>query len=203
MNRNLIEINQYFSYFPSSENPLSAEVFFIEGINYNYIFDVGANEESLQAILSEEKRIIILSHFHQDHGTNIRKIEFEKLYVDKKSRDYYDMGEVVEERLQVEDGVKLEIIPVKTSHSKTGLLLNINEEYLLTGDALYMSSVNGRRCYNAQLLKETITCLRNTKTKKIILSHDRQLVYSYEETLQKLEEIYAKREKNNPYIYLD
>ena len=203
MTGNLIKINKDLSYFPSSENPLSAEVFFIEGSSCTYIYDVGASEESLQAILSEEKRIVILSHFHQDHGTNVRNINFEKLYVDKKTRDYYDMGEIVEERFCVEDGVKLEIIPIKTSHSRTGLLLNVNEEYLLTGDALYMSSVNGQNCYNAQLLKETINCLKEIKTKNVILSHDRQLVYPYEDILRKLDEISAKREKNNPYIYLD
>lgn len=195
-------LSSYLSYLPSSDNPLSAEVFFIKGNESTYIYDVGANDESLRQINQIKNKKIILSHFHQDHTANIHHIAWEKLYVDKKTCNYMGKGDMVNEKIEISDGVTLEIIPTVTSHSKIALLLNVNYEYLLTGDALYSIMVDGKEAYNVQLLKETIATLKVIKTKKVVLSHDSQLIYPVEEILAELEGYYSKREKDNPFIFI-
>ena len=43
-------IGEKIKYLPSSEYPLSADVYFIEGDKYCYIYDVGNNDDSLNQI---------------------------------------------------------------------------------------------------------------------------------------------------------
>ena len=66
--------------------PLSADVFIVEGQNNIYMYDTGNGDESLneiKSILNEysDKPVkIIISHFHPDHMGNIDKIEKDKIY---------------------------------------------------------------------------------------------------------------------------
>ena len=61
-------IGKRIKHVPSTNDPLSADVYLIEGDKYCYIYDVGNNENSLHYInqLGKEK-VVILSHFHKDH----------------------------------------------------------------------------------------------------------------------------------------
>ena len=51
-------------YLPATDNPLSADVYCIDGDKYCYIYDVGNNDTSLQYINQINKEnIVILSHY--------------------------------------------------------------------------------------------------------------------------------------------
>ncbi|MBQ7359421.1 MAG: hypothetical protein IJW63_04930 [Lachnospiraceae bacterium] len=190
-------------YVPGGSAPLSSEVFFIQGKEKLYVYDVGANEESLLALKRLNPETCILSHFHKDHTTNLGKVDFQELYVDKKSSEHFPMGTTLEQQKGVEDGVRLDIIPVATCHSKAALLVNIDQQFLLVGDALYAIMKFGRPLFNTGQLKEVIDALERIQTQYVVLSHDTRLVYTKEEALKDLRETYARRTKDSPYIYLD
>ena len=63
---NMIEkINEYISYIPAAEVPISSDVGIIYGKNSTYLFDVGSTEECLNFLYSlKGKMQIVISHFH-------------------------------------------------------------------------------------------------------------------------------------------
>ena len=89
----LIEITKNISYLPASEDPLSSDVVFITKENKTYIFDVGANDEAAELIngITSEK-IIVISHFHQDHAANVGRIKFDGLYASKETIKHTHTG---------------------------------------------------------------------------------------------------------------
>ena len=78
----------------------------------------------------------------------------------------------------------------------------VNETYLFLGDALYSKTKDGKCAYNAQLLKEEIELLKKLSAKYIVSSHAIPPVKEKSIELSRLEEIYAKRKKEDAYIYL-
>ena len=81
-------IGEKIKYLPSSEYPLSADVYFIEGDKYCYIYDVGNNDDSLNQINQIKKeKIIVLSHYHQDHIGNIENIDYYHTMLDEIDND--------------------------------------------------------------------------------------------------------------------
>ncbi len=209
-----VTITKEISYIKSSTEPLSAEVGIIEGKEYIYLFDVGNNKEVSEYLETlPKKKKIILSHFHPDHIGNIGKLSFETLYIGANTEKYLqqyisndmmekmaESTEVILERILVEDGVKLEIYPIPNSHAKGSLALVVNESYVFLGDALYSKTKNGKYVYNAQLLKEEIELLKKLSAKFIISSHAISPIREKNIELSKLEEIYAKRQKDDAYI---
>ena len=104
-------IAEKIEYLPATDNPLSADVYFIEGNKRCYIFDVGNNDNSLHHInqINREKTVI-LSHYHKDHIGNIEHINYHDLYVGKKTYETIGKGKIVEDAITINDGVKIEII---------------------------------------------------------------------------------------------
>lgn len=162
----------------------------------NILFEkvyVGANTEKY------------LQNYISNYGTEsvteftgvLQNILGELLIEVKKSR--YD---IVLEPICIEDGVKLEIYPMPNSHAKGSLALLVNESYLFLGDALYSKTKGNKYVYNAQLLKEEIELLKQLPAKFIISSHATPPVREKSIELSRLEEIYAKRKKEDAYIYL-
>lgn len=70
-------IAEKIKYLPATNNPLSADIYFIEGDKYCYIYDVGNDDNSLYHINQVNKeKAIILSHYHKDHIGNIERINY-------------------------------------------------------------------------------------------------------------------------------
>lgn len=115
----------------------------------------------------------------------------------KKSR-----YEIVLEPIYMEDGVKLEIYPMPNSHAKGSLALMVNDRYLFMGDAFYSKVKDGNYVYNAQLLKEEIELLKRLPAEFVISSHAIPPIREKKAELSILEEIYAKRQKEEAYIYI-
>ena len=102
--------------------------------------------------------------------------------------------------VKIQDGVAIEIHHVPNSHAKGSLLLQVNEEYIFIGDSLYSKVEDDYYVYNAQLLKEEIELLKNLPGTKIFSSHEERPVKAKAGVIRFLEQIYAKREKNDAYI---
>jgi glyoxylase-like metal-dependent hydrolase (beta-lactamase superfamily II) len=85
-----IFITEQISYIKASNNPLSADVIFIEGQEYLYVFDVGNNGQVADYInsLSKKKRVV-LSHFHTDHMGNIGRVVWETVFFGANTEKYF------------------------------------------------------------------------------------------------------------------
>lgn len=207
-----IKITEQISYIKASDNPLSADVILVDGQEYLYVFDVGNNEqiaEYLNAI--PKKKRVILSHFHTDHMGNIGRVNWESVYFGASTEKYFQhyildyaaqlpCYVTVFDTVKIQDGVAIEIHHVPNSHAKGSLLLQVNEEFVFVGDSLYSKVEGDCYVYNAQLLKEEIELLKRLPGTKIFSSHEERPVKSKAGVVRFLEQIYAKREKNDAYI---
>lgn len=233
-----VEISEKIEYITSGENPLSSDVVFIKGDKAIWIFDVGANDEAFNAIAEiisdadREKDVnIVISHFHRDHMGNLERIakiptvgNCVNLYVSKYTYKHCNIGTVVEEDIIINDGVKIHIFPMPSSHSKGCLCLEADDEAVFIGDAIYpayksiededsgkMSACYDKfenrgeyrkqhKVYNVQHLKQQIDILKSLEAKKIYLAHEKKPLVRREIIVVFLERIYKKREQGNPFI---
>ena len=102
--------------------------------------------------------------------------------------------------VKIQDDVAIEIHHVPNSHAKGSLLLQVNEEFIFVGDSLYSKAEGDCYVYNAQLLKEEIELLKRLPGTNIFSSHEERPVKAKAGVIRFLEQIYAKREKNDAYI---
>lgn len=200
----MIRITDRISYWKATENPLSANVGVMQGESGVWLFDVG-NDEKIAAEIEAlpGKKHIVLSHFHPDHAGNLSKIHYDQLYQGAHTDKYTKAGGTfVVHDLMIEDGVRLHLFPLPSSHAKGSVGLEVNEEYAFLGDGTYSTVKGGKTVYNAGLLLEEIKVLRSLKAKYFLLSHDGNFVHDREEVLRQLEEIYRRRDPKSPYIFL-
>ena len=106
------------------------------------------------------------------------------------------------EPVKIQDGVSIEIYHMPNSHAKGGLLLQVNEDYIFVGDSLYPKADGDNHVYNAQLLKEEIELLKRLPGTKVFSSHEARPVKIKAGVIRFLEQIYAKRNKNDAYILI-
>lgn len=194
----IIKINSYLYKFNHIDNPLTADVFVIISANGRYAFDVGNNDGFVLELNKLNLKGIIISHFHQDHIGNINKVKSDNLYLSEQTYKYVHRGEIVNQRTNLEDGF-LEIIPLTSSHSNGSLAVNVNHEYCLVGDAFYSQLKSGGNVYNSQKLKQLIDELTQIDTKYFYSSHQDSPILK-EKAIAELKLIYAKRDKNDPFI---
>ena len=222
----LQKINDYISYIPSCEVPISGEVGVIYGKKTTYLFDVGSNGECLEFLYSlKGKMQIIISHFHGDHTWWLTKhragekgmlpgdtlsltyepVKYEKIYIGKSTEKYLPDGQIVTEPLVIEDEtpsgqpLRLEIIPMPSSHTKGSLALVVNNEYVFMGDATYCKYIaeseksDGHAEYNVQKLKEQIDVLKSIRAEKCLVSHEKRFERPLKVVIRQLESVYERR----------
>lgn len=185
-----------------SREPLSCHCFIIEGKDNTWIFDVGASEKAFNEIKNIENKIIVLSHFHQDHIENINKLDCNNIFQGEFTFKHTGKGNIVTEEKIIDDGVEFRIFPLPNTHAKGSVGLE-SGDYAFLGDAIYPSHINGHHAYNATLLKAEIDTLKSCKAKYFILSHNEEFIYTKEDMLARLESVYLKRNPKEPYINLD
>ena len=200
MPKKVTDVDGIIKRIEMSENPLSADVFFIQGSEYTYIVDVGSNDASYEAIKAIPKKKVIITHFHADHAENLRRLNVpdEDLYVGDYTAKYYGGGTVIKEPMHLTDGVVIDILPLPSSHAKGSLTAIVNEDTILLGDGCYSNN----KGYNVSLLHDLIKVLKAAEFKKAVKSHEPD-TYTKEELINELETIYSFKEKRNPYISLD
>ena len=160
-------IGNYIKCIPASDEPLSADVYLIEGEQYCYIFDVGNCRESLQIIREVQKeKIIILSHHHKDHTGNIDQLDYKKLYVGDVTAETIGTGIVVREPVFIRDGIDFEIIPCVSPHTGGSLIVNVNYEYTLIADLFF-----SRPPIDTKAARNMIQTLETVDTGFFVVSH--------------------------------
>ncbi|MDE7281278.1 MAG: MBL fold metallo-hydrolase [Ruminiclostridium sp.] len=171
-----------------------------------WIFDVGSNDKALELVSGiEGERRIVLSHFHADHTANLQRLslgENDKIYggsfTRKKFADKADIA-VVDKDLYFDEGIHL--FPIPSAHAKGCVGLE-TDGFAFVGDSTYCDVREGKAVYNAGQLQGLIKALKGLKAEKLLLSHEEPLECDRETEIARLEEIYALRNKNEPYIYL-
>lgn len=160
-------IAERIKYLPATNDPLSADVYFIEGDTRCYIFDVGNNERSLHAINQVNKeKTIILSHYHRDHVGNIEHLNYRKLYVGKKTYETIGKGEIIDDAFTINDGVKIDVIPCVSPHTEGSLIINVDNKYTFIAD-LYFT----RPPFDRSKAMKMIEMLKKVNTKYFVISH--------------------------------
>ena len=231
------KINEYISYIPATEIPISSDVGIIYGKNCTYVFDVGSIPESLDFLHSLNGNVkIVISHFHADHtwwltrhkpgeegmlpgdtlSLTYEPVKYEKLYIGKGTERYLPDGEIIREPYIIWDEItdregkplKLEILPMPSSHSKGSLALVVNDEYIFMGDSTYCRYIPKREGvedhieYNVQKLKEQIELLKSIKAEKCLISHEKRIMRPKKVVIRQLESIYAGRQPGENVIRL-
>lgn len=198
----IFKIANRLSYIKATENPLSADVGIFEGDEFCWIFDVGA-DESVPTSLSEieKPKNAVISHFHPDHMGNLEHVGFREVFLGANTFKYAKRGTVVNEDIFIDDGEKIHVFPLPSSHAKGSLGMEIGE-FAFLGDATYATMKQGRVCYNASVLKEEIAVLKNLSAKFFLISHDEKFIRPKEEVIGELEEIYSKRGPKESFIWI-
>ena len=197
-------IDENIGYIKASSDPLSADVGIVRGKRFTWIFDVGADDEVCDYINGiEGPKAVVISHFHQDHMTNLSRIKYDELYVGDFTFTKTKSGTVVKDELVIDDGIKVHLKAIPSSHAKGSLIMEINEEYVFLGDSVYCTSKNGTAVYNATLLNMEIRALKEIKAELFLLSHANIFVKRKETLIRGLEYIYNRRKNNDPYITVE
>ncbi len=198
------KINEKIEYLPASEEPLSADVILVHGDSADWIFDVGACDEAFELIQGlRGKRNVVLSHFHADHSSNLRRICYDKLYCgDFAAKKYVDATGVTS-NFEFDDGVKITLFPIPSTHAKGSVGMLVDGTYAFLGDATYCSVINDKPCYNAGLLQALIKTLEKLETKYFCLSHETDFIKEKDEVLSELKSIYKTRDPHETYIYIE
>lgn len=198
-----ITVSKRISYLDCKNSPLSSNVGIVRGDSRIWLYDVGNGKDYADYISALSLPVsAVLSHFHPDHTANINDITVCELYVSKNTVNHVNKGTVISAPVSYDDGVHIEILPIPSFHAKGSLALSVDKQYLFTGDALYMSSVKGAPCYNAGILREQISFLKNYPDRFILQSHKTPFVEDKSTVIDNLTDILKKEEKGNPYIFL-
>ena len=163
-------ISRKIKYLPATNDPLSADVYCIEGDKYCYVYDVGNDDRSLQYInqIGKEK-VVVLSHHHKDHTGNIVGLHYRDLYVGKKTYEVIGKGIIVEDMLAINDGVRIDVLHCTSPHTDGSLIVTIDNEYTLIAD-LYFT----RPPFDKDKAMKMIESLRDIDTKYFVISHQEE-----------------------------
>ena len=160
-------IGKRIKYLPAENDPLSADVYYIEGDKYCYVYDVGNDDRSLRYInqIGKEK-VVILSHHHKDHTGNIAGLHYRDLYVGKKTHESIGKGIIIEDKLTINDGARIDVIHCTSPHTDGSLIITVDNEYTLVAD-LYFT----RPPFDKEKAMKMIESLRDIDTKYFVISH--------------------------------
>lgn len=193
-------ITDRIAYLPASETPLSADVGIIQCDDEVWIFDVGSSDEAAAvANALEAPKNIVLSHFHPDHTGNIGRIAYDELYAGVFTCRRLGMGTEVTDHLYFRNGIHL--FPLPSSHAKGCVALEYGG-YAFLGDATYSTIKENRVAYNAGVLKEMIAALKALRADWFLLSHSEPFAKPKAEVVAQLEEVYALRDRQEPYVFV-
>ena len=123
---------------PAGEEPLSADVFIIQGDERCYVFDVGSNDEALAAIAALTGPVtVILSHFHADHTANMARLAPAETLAGARTCKYVPGATRVDAPLTIRDGVEIIVQPCVSPHAPGCLIATVDGAYTLVGDLAY------------------------------------------------------------------
>lgn len=152
---------------PAGEEPLSADVFIIEGDARYYVFDVGTNDEAFAAISALDKPVwVILSHFHRDHIGNMTRLSPEKVLAGARTCKYVPGATLVDAPLTIRDGVEITVQPCVSPHAPGCLIATVDGDVTLIGDLHYARPGVGQG-----EVKGMLNVLKTVRTRYFVPSH--------------------------------
>lgn len=197
-------LSKQISYLPATSQPLSADVGIIHGDRFDWIFDVGSNDKAVETIQKvDREKNIILSHFHEDHIGNLERVCYCNIYCGNYTKVKLKKGTEVKSSITYDDGVKLTLFPIPSTHSKGAIGLEVNDKYAFLGDAVYGTRKNGKVAYNVNMLKETIETLEKLKAQLFLISHDAVFVQPKAKIITKLMRLYTMHKPGEAYLFLE
>ena len=128
MSYEIRKINDYISYIPAEETPLSSQIGIVYGEKATYLFDVGSSLGCLEFLHGlNEPFDIVCSHFHGDHiwwltdhkkgdegvreddniSINYEKPHYRNLYVSNETKKHTLSGTVVEQPIVIYDKISV------------------------------------------------------------------------------------------------
>ena len=151
---------------PPQQEPLSSDVFIMEGDERFYVFDAGSSDAAFEAVQGLKKPVtFILSHFHRDHTANLSRLEGAVLGGARTCK-YLGRGTRVDAPLTIRDGVFLLVQPCVSPHAPGCLILTVDDTYTLLGDLTYAQPGAG-----AGERVGMLRTLRAVKTQWFVESH--------------------------------
>lgn len=129
---------------PPCDEPLSSDVFIMEGEQRFYLYDAGCSDEAWHAVSVLGKPVTaVLSHFHRDHTGNLSRLDCDILGGARTCKTL-GRGQLVNELMHIVDGIDLRIQPCISPHAPGCLILTVNDTYTLIGDLAYAQPGKGQ-----------------------------------------------------------
>ena len=152
-------------------------------------------------MIFEKPKNAVISHFHPDHIGNLEHVDLNEIYLGANTFKYAKRGKVIDKDVFIDDGIKIHLFPIPSSHAKGSLGMEIGD-YAFLGDATYSTMKQGKACYNSSVLKEEISVLKNLSAKFFLISHDEEFIKPKEKIVAELEEIYSRRDPKESFIWI-
>lgn len=163
----MIHLTQNIHQIPAAEEPLSADVFIVEGDTRYYVFDVGCNDEAFETLSALDKPVtVILSHFHRDHTGNMARLVPETVLAGARTCKYVDNATLVDSPLIIRDGVEIVVQPCVSPHAPGCLIATVDGEYTFIGDLYYARPGTGQG-----EAKGMLNVLKTLNTRYFVVSH--------------------------------
>ena len=163
----MIQLAKKVCQIPAAKDPLSADVFIIEGDTRYYVFDVGCNDEAFEVLSTLDKPMtVILSHFHRDHIGNMARLAPDKVLAGARTCKYVDNATLVETPLIIRDGVEIVVQPCVSPHAPGCLIATVDGEYTFFGDLYYARPGTGQG-----EAKGMLNVLKTLNTRYFVVSH--------------------------------
>lgn len=160
-------ISRRFCQIPAVSEPLSSDVFIIEGSEKYYVFDVGSSDAAFEAISALDKPVtVILSHFHRDHSANMSRITPAETLAGARTMKYITGGALVDAPLTIRDGVEIVVRPCVSPHAPGCLIATVDGEYTFIGDLHYARPGTGHG-----EAKGMLNALKTLDTRYFVVSH--------------------------------
>ena len=164
---NLMHLAPRICQIPATADPLSADVFIIEGDARYYVFDVGCNDAVYEAISALDKPVtVILSHFHRDHSGNMARLAPEKVLAGARTCKYVDNATLVDAPLIIRDGVEIIVQPCVSPHAPGCLIATVDSMYTFVGDLHYARPGTGQG-----EAKGMLNLMKSLDTQYFVISH--------------------------------
>lgn len=152
---------------PASDDPLSSDVFIIEGDARYYVFDVGSSDAAHEAVAALDKPVtVILSHFHRDHTGNMSRFTPADILAGARTMKYITGGTLVDTPLTIRDGVEIVVRPCVSPHAPGCLIATVEGTYTFIGDLHYARPGTGQG-----EAKGMLNVLSTLDTQYFVVSH--------------------------------
>lgn len=139
------QLTPYIRQIQSTPDPLSADVFIIEGDTRCYVFDVGSSDAAYEAIAALDKPVtVILSHFHRDHTANMSRLSPAQTLAGARTIKHITGGTLVDAPMTIHDGVEIVVRPCVSPHAPGCLIATVNGVCTLIGDLHYARPGTGQ-----------------------------------------------------------